>query len=95
MAEQTLQINQPDKAPGAPTPDKVVEHVKTDTSALAKAQATVPAAVKEQTKSTQDARPGNWSIFPTEEDGVIEARNNFTGNTFKGTVAEFNQTYFR
>lgn len=37
----------------------------------------------------KDKTPSNWYIKPTE-DG-IEARSNSTGETFVGSIAEFNQ----
>lgn len=45
--------------------------------------------LKSVESSFKDKTPSNWSIKPTE-DG-IEARSNSTGETFVGTIIEFNQ----
>jgi hypothetical protein len=36
----------------------------------------------------EDKTPANWVIVPLEDD-QITARNNTTGETFTGTIAEF------
>jgi hypothetical protein len=33
----------------------------------------------------------NWDIKPTEEDGVVTARNMKTAETFNGAVSDFNK----
>lgn len=33
----------------------------------------------------------NWSIFATETEGVIRARNNVSQRTFEGTISDFNK----
>ncbi len=37
-----------------------------------------------------DTVPSNWVIKPTDVDGVIEARNSLSGETYEGSVADFN-----
>jgi hypothetical protein len=37
-----------------------------------------------------DTVPSNWVIKPTDVDGIIEARNSLSGETYEGSVADFN-----
>ena len=39
--------------------------------------------------------PSNWMITPGEQPDTIEAINNATTASFKGTVEEFNKKYLR
>ncbi len=37
-----------------------------------------------------DTIPSNWVIKPTDVDGIIEACNSLSGETYEGSVEDFN-----
>lgn len=69
------------------------QETETQAEDSVKVQDTVQATVTQSEEPVVEVKhaevnPSDWSISPTE-DG-IEARNNSTGETFTGTIAEFN-----
>jgi hypothetical protein len=80
----------PAKAPVSPAAAPAVSDFKPDT-----AETTPPEDAKPEPRPAWEGKPlknrvpSNWHIVGNEEG--IEASNSVTGETFVGTIAEFNQ----
>ena len=46
---------------------------------------------KENIAPFRNITPAQWQISPAEKDGYITASNNISGETFEGSIADFNK----